>query len=96
MSRLPFDERREQARQHAREQDVQVTCPHLIFLHVTARGGLLVKEDQELGGDAGKETWLPLQACRLTPSLATLERGDAVTIQMSKRLADEKEMYYEG
>lgn len=93
--RSPFERRRDDQKAEEERDRAYVLCKHLVYLHQTARGGVLVQEDEDLGGKDGKKTWLPGQACRFHPPLNSLEPGDSVQVEMSKRLAVEKEMMYE-
>jgi hypothetical protein len=94
-----WEERGDQQRAHHREQEVTVVCKNLVYLHKTPKGGVLVQENRELAGDNwrvdGKKTWVPAQACLFSPPLNMLTPGDAVSVELPKRLADEKEMFYE-
>lgn len=94
-----WEERGDQAKEQRRADEVMVTCKNLVFIHKTAKGGVLVQENRELAGDNwqkdGKKTWLPAQACSFMPPLSQCDEGVALEVTLPKRLADEKEMYYE-
>jgi len=93
--RTSYEERQDQVRAAGAEENAFVLCRHLIFLHRTDKGGVLLQEDEDLGGPNGKKTWVPGVACRFHPPLGTLDKGDAVEVEMPKRLALEKEFLYE-
>jgi len=97
--RQPWEERRDQKRAYDREQEVRVTCKHLIFRHLTNRGGVKLQEGEELAGanwrTDGRTVWVPMQACTFEPPLERLDEWDEVTVTMPKKMADEKEMLYE-
>lgn len=98
--RTDYEERQEQQKAYVREGDEIVTCKNLVYLHQTEKA-VLVQEGPELAGDEwrkhGKKSWLPKSAIvRCIPSFNSyIEAGDAVEIQIRKRLAEEKEMVYE-
>lgn len=94
----PFERRREDRLADQLAGQVRVLCKGLIYLHQTEKA-ILVQEGEGLAGiewrTYGKKTWFPKSAVNCSPYILTLKPGDEVEMDMTKRLAEEKEMLYE-
>ena len=97
-NKLPFELRSEEGRAEARASERQVICKGLVYVHQTEKA-ILVQEGDGLAGVEwrihGKKTWFPKSAVICEPDMRMLDPGDMVELRMTKRLAEEKEMFYE-
>lgn len=91
------DDRDKQRKAHHAEQARLVRIKHMLYIHQTDKGGVLLEESPELSGEGERrQVWLPRSRI-FNPSrpLAGCYPRCPLEFEVTKALADEKELFYE-